>query len=395
MNNPVTLGLLVAVGLTLVVVVTLLFTATPVRRRPRKGLAEAFHRLLLGQREEARRLLADLVRADEAPPEAYLRLGDILREDGETTRALALHQGLLARPALDEELRRLAELSVADDLLAMGHVEEAERRLAALDEQLLDEALLARHARALHRLGRHEDAAESLIRRAQIEGGSARLDAARYLAEVGREALRRGRPDTAKARARRARHLDPHLAAAYVVEGDAHLQTGRPDAAIEIWREGLEHASRARGALLARLVEAAFHTGHLDSLLGELQDLADRHPGDRELWKAVVDLRLRRGDLESFFALVESPPYPGAADLSAWASWIRHLSAHADPAALKRLLAGMPDSFGPRSWRCLTCGAEDPEPRVACAVCGTWSDLVPIPPGRPKALPPAVLEEQT
>jgi lipopolysaccharide biosynthesis regulator YciM len=393
MGGPVAIGLLIAVALILVVVVTLLFTATPVRRRPRKGVAEAFHRLLLGQRSEARALLAEVVRSNHAPPEAYLRLGDLLREDGETGRALALHQGLLARPVLDDEIRRLAELSVADDLMAMGRVEEAEQRLSALDEQLVDEALLARHAKALHRLKRHEDAADALVRRARIEGEAGRSDAARYLAEIGREALRRGHPDPARGRARRARHLDPQLSASYVVEGDALLQKGQIESAIEIWREGLEHASRGRGALLARLVEAAFHTGQLDSLLGELQTLADRHPQDLDLWKAVVDLRLRRGDLESFFALVESPPTPDAADLSAWASWLRHLSSLSDPGALHRLLKGMPDSFGPRSWECTACGHQDPEPRVACPACGEWSDLIPIAAGRgPNARTPLLIE---
>jgi lipopolysaccharide biosynthesis regulator YciM len=399
MNDPVTIGLLIAVALIVVVVVALLFSSTPIPRRPRKGAAEAFHRLLLGQRAQARRLLTEIVRRSDAAPEVYLRLGDLLREDGEVSRALALHQGLLARPSLDEDLRRLAELSVADDLMALGRLEEAERRLATLDEHLVDEALLARHALALHRLGRAEDAAETLVRRAQLEGGEARNHAARYLVEMGRESLRRGKPEVARGRARRARHLDPTLAACYVVEGDALLHAGRPDGAIEIWREGLAQASGSRAALLPRLVEAAFHGGQLEALLGELERLRENHPADRDLWKAVVDLRLRRGDLESFFALVESPPYPGAADLSAWAGWLRHLSAQAEARPLKRLLASMPDSFGPQSWRCATCGAEDPEPRVACPVCGRWSDLVPVPPGTARALParashvPEVVEE--
>jgi lipopolysaccharide biosynthesis regulator YciM len=393
MSDPITVGLLIAVGLILIVVITLLFSSTPNRRVPPRGTAEALHRLVLGDRDQARKLLAEQIRNANAPPIAFLHLGDLLREDGEGERALALHQGLLARPALDPDVHRLTELAVTDDLMALGRVAEAEARLAALDVHLIDEALLARHAQSLHRLGREEDAADALERRARLLGKDGRRQAARYIAEIGRESLRRGRPQTARDRARRARHLDAELAATYVVEGDALAHLGQLPAALQVWRTGLDRSRPPRGALLPRMVEAAFQTGTLEACLTDLEARHEAHPDDRDLWKAVADLRLRRGDLESFLAEVRTPPYPGAADLSAWAGWLRHVSSHADARWLKELLAEMPDSFGPSRWRCPACHMEDPEPRVACMRCGRWNELTPVPAGRPRAATtPVVLE---
>lgn len=386
MSDPLTLGLLIAVGLILVVVVSLLFSSTPDRHRPAPGAAQGFHLLLLGRNDEARRVLTECIQRGDAPPEAYLRLGDLLRDGGQAARALALHQGLLARPSLDPELRRLAELSLADDLLALDRPEEAVERLAQLDAQVLDEALRERYAQALHRTGRVEDAADVLLKRAKDDPAT-RGDAARYLAELAREALRSGKLETALSRAKRARQQDPDLATSYAVEGDALRQRDRHEEALEVWRLGFERGGAARDALLPRMVEAAFSIGKMEWLLEELESMLDRHPQDTGLWRAVTNLRLRRGDLETFFARVESPPAPDAIDLPTSSGWLRHLGAMDDATPFRRLLGHLPDSFGPQAWRCLRCRATDPEPREVCMSCGSLEDLVPAAgPGAGRAL---------
>jgi tetratricopeptide (TPR) repeat protein len=378
MTDPVTLGLLLTVLLILGVVIALLFRSTPTRRAAPKGAAAAFHQLLLGDRIAARSILTRAIQAGDAPPEAFLRLGDLLREDGEPARALSLHQGILARPRLDPDLRRMTELSIADDLLAMNRSEDAQRRLARLDKHFVDDALLQRRALALHRLGRIEDAAAVLLQRARLLKPDGARDAARYLAEMGREALREGRLDTADRLGRRALRCDTSCGAAYAVLGDVHLQQHRLKSAIATWQKGIRAAPDAGRALLPRLLELSHRSGQMESLLGDLEELRANRPQDPVLWRAVSDLRLRRGDLEAFFSLVEDPPDPEAADLSTWAGWIRHLSANGDSAALRRLLSRMPDSFGPRAWVCTMCGAVDGEPRQACARCGHLQDLIAL-----------------
>jgi lipopolysaccharide biosynthesis regulator YciM len=375
MSDPVSMGLLVTIALILIVVVALLFSGSSSKQKPKRGASEAMHLLLSGEREAAKRLLTDAVRRGEAPPEAYLRLGDLLRADGDASRALSLHQGLLARPTLDPELRRLCELSLADDLLALGRVPEAQQRLAHLERTMRDDGLLARLATALHRLGRADEAAEVLERRVRLGSETARTDAARYLAEMAREALRDGKLETAHDRARRALALDPKVVTSYLVEGDRLLQISRVEEAVKIWRQGLHACENAGRWLLPRLAEAAYRTGRMDALIEELEEERASRPKDVHLWRAVADLRLRRGDLESFFALVENPPHADAADLSFWAGWLRHLSALENPRHLKRLLRSLPDSSAPGRFRCATCGALDAEPRVACVKCGAWTPL--------------------
>ena len=309
------------------------------------------------------------MRTGDAPPEAFLELGDLLREDGDPERALALHRGVLARPALGADLRRLAEMAVAQDLMELGRIEEAADRLAALDERLVDGELLALRARALHRLGRWDDAAAVLRRRVKLVTGGA-TDLARYLAETGREALVAGQTDTARRRARDARRLDAGLAVAYVVEGDARSAEGKVVEALQLWRDGLVHARDKRGPLLARVVEFAFQSGRMESVVEDLEELRETRPDDPELWGAVADLRLRRGDRETFLGLIEDPPSGHVPSLERCVSWLRHLVVQDDEDAVRRLLRVLPESFGARLWRCPACGAEEGEPRECCMHCG-------------------------
>ncbi len=371
-------ALVVAATLIVAILLWMLFARSEeARPAPPKGAADAFELLLEGRKDEAQVLMAELIRAGSAPSSVYLQLGNLLREGGDPARALALHQSLLARSSLRSDLRRLVELAIADDLLAQNRFEAAERRLEELDRRILDPDLLERHARALHRLGRTEYAAQRLEQRAKIAGGKARREAAAYLAEMAREALREGRPQNAGDLLHRAFKQDDGLGAAYEVEGDRYMALQRPDRAVQTWQEGLRRSRTGARSFLARLANAALRAGKMETLLADLERERADHPEDTALWRAVADLRLRRGDLESFFALVEDPPAVDAADLPAWAGWIRYLSQSNDSKALLRLLASMPDSFGPRHYHCAFCGYRDEEARQACPKCGRLTALRP------------------
>ncbi len=370
-------ALVVAATLIVVILLWMLFARSEEARPSSKGAADAFELLLEGRKDEAQVLMAQLIRAGSAPSSVYLQLGNLLREGGDPGRALSLHQGLLARSALPSDLRRLVELAIADDLLAQNRFEAAERRLDELDRRILDPDLLERHARALHRLGRIEYAAQRLEQRAKLAGGEARREAAAYLAEMARESLRQGKPQNAGDFLHRAFKLDDSLGAAYEVAGDRYMSLQRPDRAVQAWEEGLRRSRGGARTFLARLADAALRAGKMETLLNELERERANRPQDTALWRAVADLRLRRGDLESFFALVEDPPAVDAADIPAWAGWIRYLSRSNDHTSLLRLLSSMPDSFGPRHYSCAFCGYRDEEAREACPKCGRLLPLRP------------------
>jgi len=380
MSNPVMLGLLAAALVIVAIVVGLLFQRVPVKRAPIQGPSAAMLALARGERARALQILRGSIDEVDVSVETMLVLGHLLREHGEIERALHVHHALLGRASLRPDQRRLIELQIVDDLLASDQNERAESRLAELDEHYEDEEILERRAMALVRLQRAADACEVLKRLAALDVGDGVLRAkgGDGIAEIAREQLRRGEIGEAARTAHAALDVDSHRAAAHAVLGDTQAATGDLEAAVSTWLRGLQRAPEGGPLLLGRVLEASLQKGRLEALVDVMAALREQHPEDPWLWRATADLRLRRGDREEFFALLDDAPLEAVERLDGWTGWIRHLHARGDEPDFRRLLAALPDAFGVRSWRCPACGREDGEARSACGHCGSLQPLRPV-----------------
>jgi lipopolysaccharide biosynthesis regulator YciM len=380
MSDPVSYGLLVAAALIVGIVTILLFTRAPQRRSAPPGMGAALMALADQDRKEARRILTDAIRRSESSPEAFLVLGRLLREDGEAERALGLHRALLARPRLAAGNRLAAELEFVRDLIKLDRFTEALERVATLGRHFNDPQIVDLHARALIGAGRLEAAAEVWLKGIRgAKPGLWRLRGTRFLAEVAREYLRLGQPETAERWAKQALKIEASTALAEVVLGDIDRGQDNDRAA----RKHYERALHEGGAqwVLPRLIDHSLEQGQIDRLIDVLEPARQDRQEDPFLARAVLDLRLRRGDRDEFFALLESGDVPEIDDPAVWAGWTRHLLASEDAAGLNRLLSLLPAAFGPRSWGCNICGAEDHEPRAACLACGAPEPLAAHPVG--------------
>ena len=304
----------------------------------------------------------------------------MLREDGETESALGLHRALLARPRLAAGNRLAAELEFIRDLVELHRFSEALDRVETLDRHFDDPQIIDLRARALIGTGQMEAAAEVWLKGLRgAKPGTWRMRGTRFLAEVAREYLRLGQPETAERWAKQSLRIDSSTALAEVVLGD--IDRGRDNGRAA--RKHYENALQEGGAqwVLPRLIDHSLAQGQIDRLIDVLEPARQDRPDDPALARAVLDLRLRRGDRDEYFALLESGDVPEIEDPAVWAGWTRHLLASEDIAGLNRLLSLLPAAFGPRSWRCKICGAEDHEPRAACLACGAPEPLAAHPVG--------------
>ncbi len=285
-----------------------------------------------------------------------------------------------ARPRLAAGNRLAAELEFVRDLVDLGRFGEALERVATLEKHFNDPQIVDLHARALIGAGRLEAAAEVWLKGVRgRKPGTWRLRGTRFLAEVAREYLRLGQPETAERWAKQALKVESSTALAEVVLGDV----ARGQDNVRGARKHYERALNEGGAqwVLPRLIDHSLEQGQIDRLIDVLEPARQDRPDDPFLARAVLDLRLRRGDRDEFFALLESGDVPEIDDPAVWAGWTRHLLASEDAAGLNQLLSRLPAAFGPRSWRCKICGAEDHEPRAACLACGTPEPLAAQPVG--------------
>ena len=91
---------------------------------------DALNAMVRGDSNGAMRLLRDVVRQDTNHLDAYLQLGDILREEGNPQQAIKVHHSLTVRPGLSESLRMHIHKSLAQDYIAVREPIQARKEAA-------------------------------------------------------------------------------------------------------------------------------------------------------------------------------------------------------------------------------------------------------------------------
>ena len=92
-----------------------------------KLYTEALNMLVRGDSQNAIRLLRDVVKQDTNHLDAYLQLGDILRDEGNSQNAIKIHQSLTVRPGLDDKLQIQIHQSLAKDYLSLNEISLAKK----------------------------------------------------------------------------------------------------------------------------------------------------------------------------------------------------------------------------------------------------------------------------
>ena len=105
----------------------------PRRKSKVKDLyAEGLDLLITGRRKSAYKNFKDIIQKDSDNIKAYLRLGQVLREGGNTVQALKIHRGLLHRRNLTHYEQIELHKNLALDSYSAGNVDTAIQELLSL-----------------------------------------------------------------------------------------------------------------------------------------------------------------------------------------------------------------------------------------------------------------------
>lgn len=347
-------------------------------RGPVADLRLALQLVLGSDLAGAERALTDAARRDSGAADVHLALANLLRARGDIARAIQIHQNLLLRPHLPEDIRREALLGLALDFRVGGFLQ----RSAAAFEDLLQ--LDPDNSRALEELERiHIDGGEweQAIRiRKRIGRSDPRTP--RVLGHLrvglGRARLQEGREGEARSEFRRALREDRRCAEAYLALGDLHLRQGRPRRAVRLWRRTLDLHPAIGLLTYPRLWEVHVALGEIRRLEALLVDRVDARPDDREASLWLGRARVRAGRLEEGIAVLRRAITRDPSFLAAHAEIGRVLlREHREPEALKafeELLERLPVER--TLLRCRTCGTQDSELHWRCPQCGEWDSFV-------------------
>jgi lipopolysaccharide biosynthesis regulator YciM len=298
--EPLTLTLTIACA---VLFISLLSCTLSGGRRAREskqstGLyISALRALLADDKVRAEQMLKKVVASDPTNIDAYIRLGDLLREQGKVKRALQLHHYLAVKPELDPATEKLIYRSLARDYLVAGDTDRATKAIQHIlkrdprDRESWDMLL-----QIYEEAGKWEEALETKRKMVRRVGGEGAAILAIYQAQIGKEMLERGEMREAVVPLRKALRMDRHCVPALLYLGDLYLQDGKPDEAIKLWRQIVNQIPEMAFLAFERLEAALFDRGQFEEIVGIYSQLLNTRPDDVRALRAMARIHDKKGE---------------------------------------------------------------------------------------------------
>lgn len=353
--------------------------------RPHNPYIDALMLLVDGNRRRAFEKLQDAIRAGTAPTDAYIRLGKMLREDGDATKALQIHKSLTVKSDLTREEKIELFTNIAEDYSRLGRPDQAVAVLESAVRRLhlRDASVFLVLARESHRLGRTEDA-YGYLRDMKKVGALGDREIALYLASAGAEmAADKERRRDARRTLQRAIKHDEECAPAHLTLGDVEEQDGNEAGAITHWRRTAVLSRELSRPALTRLVRLMFERGTFSEMEGIYRRVLEARPDDEFATLSLASFYRKQGRVDEAIEMVEEyragHPHTVESTLVLTAMY----ASSRDAMALERFLDDIEEEVSAgEHYVCSVCGAQSDVMRWHCMECNSFDSYTaqPAPP---------------
>ncbi len=373
-------GAVIAVVVVAAVAVALVFAAR--LRAGRRAEEETAYQkgldaLIAGDKDAALKHLAVTVREDPRNVDAYVKLGNLLRQRGQVKQAIQVHRELLVKRRLPVSVRHEIVKNLALDYAEARRWGEVVEQIKSLPRgERSDIRMLTLARDAYEAVGDFERAMAT--HREILKSGAIREPSVGvYRAHTALMALERGDSVRARAEFQTALKEDPDAAVASVYLGDIAREAGDLERATAHWMKLVSDAPECAHLVFDRLEKAYFELGDFGRVMSVYEDVIQRSPTNVHAYCGLSRMLERKGDIdEAADAAREAIKHEGDT-LIGHRQLIELLvrnerfeeAAHAAEGLLKTL-----DVQGPRH-TCPSCGSAVPKPGWRCPQCRSWNNV--------------------
>ncbi len=332
--------------------------------------------LLNEQPDRAIESFVEAVRVDPETVELHFALGSLFRRRGETDRAIRMHQSLIDRDDLPQDLKLQALSELGQDFLKAGLLDRAEEIFDKLRESPRAEDA-KRNLLEIYQL--EKDWEKAIAIAAELPDFASQKEVAEYYCELAAAEMIRSHPDAATEHLKSALERNRKCVRASLLQGDIAVQQERVAEAIACWQR-IEHQDPTYLALVAkRLLEAFRKLERRDEGLLLLRGYLERYPS-LDLLDVVFQLVLEGEGAEAAYALVRdelrrNPTLLGFDKLIEARSLISPPESRADLDLAKGIVQGYTRRLA--RYRCDNCGFKARQFYWRCPACGGWETYSP------------------
>lgn len=302
------------------------------RRRPVTSgspYVKALKLLVDGQPDEAFHRLQEAVKSGVAPTDAYIKLGELLRERGELNKALQIHQSLTVKTNLSRTEKIELFMNLADDYARMGNSRKA---AAVLDSSirnlgLRDATVYLTLAKHYNVLGEQEKAYDAL-REAQKLGAIGERELALFMTTVADALVEKGQNREARKMLLRAQKHDPNCASCLLSLGNLAERTNDLDEAIDNWKRVAILSPELSRMVVPKLERTLFDRGRFGEIERIYDDVRGARAGDESVTMSLAAFYDKQGRVDEAISLLEefTNVFPGSvrASLMLTAFYAKH-----------------------------------------------------------------------
>lgn len=351
------------------------------RRRLTPDYFRGLHYLLNDQPDRAIEVFIKVLEIDEETAETQLALGNLYRRRGEVDRAIRLHQNLVARPALTDDLRMEAHLELAQDYLSAGVLDRAEDIYRDLVGAKSHRVQALRHLLDIYEQERDWDQARTTAGElAEATGAELGAVISQYLCEGALQALTRGSKDEALELLRAAREAHPACARASLHEGDILSSRGSFELALDAYRRIEDQDADYLPEIIGRVRSCFENLGRRKAAREYLERVLDRYGGMTVMLALADMIREESGNTSAIHfmldALAKRPTVRGFDRLLDFASDSSSADVPDHLEVMKGLLAQLMNDRP--VYRCRHCGFAARSLHWQCPGCKHWNTVRPV-----------------
>ncbi len=270
--------------------------------KPQKSVStlymEALRNLLDGDQVAAFSKLRQVVAEDSTNIDAYLRLGQILRENKKPERALQVHKDLTLRGNLSVREKSAILKQLALDYIALKDTDMAEAALRELIE--LNPQNLWAHGQLLElqkKAEKWEDAYETATKILKLESNRSKKPLAVFKYRQGEQLFKRKEYHKARTLFKEAISLDPTFVPAYLAIGDSYCEEKREEDAVNFWIKLTEAVPDQGHRAIDRLKKTLFELGRFGELAQICENILKSSPKNIEARFTLAEFYEKKGDL--------------------------------------------------------------------------------------------------
>jgi len=361
--------------LALFIIAVIYFSVKRLLKRPPTPdslYAQALSLLLEGKRSEAIKKLRQTVAADTDNVEAYLRLGDLYREEGDLDMAVTVHRSLSVRRGLPREKELRIYESLGKDYIKAERYQRASlvyEELTKMDKKNLSfyETLLWLYQKT----ERWEELDETLKRLRKIQKNKNLL--ALYYAESAKSIYGKDKKQ-AMDYLKKALKLNPSCTQALLLLSHHYYQEKDIPKAIETYKKIIDKTPQYSFLVLNKLEKAYFDLGKFTDVIPLYEKFLKKIPSEPMLYLTLADIYEKKGEIDKALNLLEN-----AKSERTPAIRFKTLSLKLKKGETKEVekeLAKYSEELLKPEFRCSKCGYLSSEFLFHCPSCQAWETFV-------------------